>query len=1043
MQVSPGLSRGERGAVSAVALFACALVALAQDQGSAQRLAQSEAWSIVKEHSDATLAGPALVRPTNGQALALNLDAMRALLDAAPREDAPAYREKSIVLALPTPGGGFEHFEVFESPVMEPPLAARYPMIRTYAGRGLSTPTQTVRIDLSPAGFRAQVLGPGGFLIDPVTQGDVTHYMSYAPEDAGEVPEFRCLTTSVGWSSRNDAPIWPGDESGTTVALRSFSLAISTTGEYGAFQGGTVAQTLASVVTVVNRVTGIYERDLGVRLVLAANTDQLLFTSASTDPYAAPGANPTTMNIAQQLFSSVLGDANYDVGHVFHRGPNSGIAGGIGITCQTPTGDGASGKGRGVSVVDPPVGDLFAVNFVAHELGHQFGARHTFNNCTGGPGDDPQIAHEPASGSTIMGYAGLCGSNNLQVQSDAMFAANNVSQIRSFVIETSLGCAEVIQTSNQAPVVDAGPDHTIPARTPFELRPVSASDPDGDALTFSWEQQDGGPAVNLPLLDMGTNPLFRVWSPSTNSLRTLPRLSNLLAGTLPAGETLPTTSRVMNWRLMARDNRPNGGTTGFDDVTISTIDVGAGFAVTSPSASVAWTGGSPQPIAWNVAGTTMTPIDVTAVRIVFSADGGLTWPVVLAESTPNDGFESVIAPILNTSQGRVRVEAVGNIFFNVNQGAITVIAPPVPVTLELSHAPMASDIRGNGNGNGVVESGENVIDLSVPVRNVGQTSAIDLACTLSSLTPTVNVTADTALYMDAPGFGGVATGATPFVLSIAPEHPCGQSIQLLATFTSAGNAPIVLPITLPTGTPGGPGQRVRYVYSGLPVAIPDNLQAGGSATITISGTSGPIVDADFSFDGTTCSSSAGSTTVGLQHGFMGDLAMTLRSPAGTLIPLSTRRGGWGNNMCNTVFDDAAALAISSITATGNPWSNTYRPEQPLAAFNGQSAEGVWTLRVVDNVAGEAGWIRGFSVWLRTLTPPTCEPPAPPCDSIDFNNDGSLFDPQDIEAFMSLYSEGPCVPEGASCNDVDFNNDGSSFDPLDIEVFLRVFSQGPC
>jgi subtilisin-like proprotein convertase family protein len=683
------------------------------------------------------------------------------------------------------------------------------------------------------------------------------------------------------------------------------------------------------------------------------------------------------------------------------------------------------------------------VNFVAHELGHQFGARHTFNNCAGGPGDDAQIAHEPASGSTIMGYAGLCGSNNLQILSDPMFASVNIDQIREFVVDTALACAVAAPTGNAPPVVDAGPDRVIPARTPFELRPAAAGDPDADALTFSWEQRDGGPPANLPLVDLGTNPLFRVWPPSLDSARTLPRLSNLLAGTLASGETLPTTSRQMRWRLVARDNRAGAGATGFDDLTITTVDTGAPFAITTPSGPASWTGGSGQAIAWNVAGTSSAPINAASVRIVFSADGGQTWPIVLSPSTPNDGLETIVAPVLDTTQGRLRVEAIGNIFFSVNAANLSVVSPPLAATLELAGTPIASDATGNGNANGRVEPGENSIRVLVPIRNVGQTPAADLVATLTSLTPTATVAEGVAWYAYASGFGGEALGATPFVLAISPDHPCGEPISLVVGFTSSTASPAAIPVTLATGAPGGPGPLVRHAYAGVPVAIPDNLQAGGSATITLAQVSGPILDVNFSFDGTICSTSSASTTVGLQHGFMGDLAMTLRSPAGTVLPLSTRRGGWGNNMCNTVFDDAAAVAISSITASGAPWSSTYRPEQPLAGFNGQSANGVWTLRIVDNVAGEAGWIRAFSLWVQTQQPPACEPPVSGCDSVDFNNDGSFFDPQDIDAFLSVYSEGSCVPESATCSDVDFNNDGTSFDPLDIEAFLRVFSQGPC
>ncbi len=1034
------MPRSGRWMLVVLAGTVCSSFAAAQENSHVKNDAADAPWTVLKEHAEAALAGESWVRPDEYQAISLDTAAMRTRLAAAPLERTADYRARAIVLELPTPTGEYKFFSVWEAPVMDAALQAQHQDIRTYVGQGLSNPAETLRMDMTPAGFHAQILGPDGdWYIDPVTRHDVNNYASYFKRGLGQARPFQCFTTD---HAGNDDGI--GQEGGPVFLggnLREYRLAITTTGEYGAFHGGTVPSVLAAVTTVVNRVTGVYERDLGARLTLVAGSTAVFFVNASTDPYTAPGANTTTLNAEQAQFDVFVGSANYDVGHLFHLGANNGVAGAIGNVCI------AGSKGRGISVVNPPVGDPFSIDYVAHELGHQFGGRHSFNNCGGGPGDAASIAHEPGSGSTIMAYAGICGSNNLQPNSDAMFASINIfDQMIPYITSgTGSTCDVVTATGNADPVVNAGPNYTIPSRTPFELEVASASDPNGDALTYSWEQRNGGTADALPSDDLGDNPIARVWLPTTSSSRVMPRLSNLLNNTLPVGEVLPTTSRTMTWRCVVRDNRAGGGGAAFDDMTLTSVATAGPFSVTSPASATNWSGGSTQTITWNVAGTTASPINCANVRILFSSDGGNTWPTTILASTPNDGSQAITVPNIATTQGRIRVEAVGNIFFNINQGGLITVSSPLPgIDVVSGGAQTFTDTSGNGNSNARIDTGESEIQVFVPLINNGLTTATGVVGTLTSLTPTVSVTTASAPYNNLAALGAAQTNTSGYVISVSNAHVCGAPISLRLNVATNQGTPAPINFTLTSGTPGGPGTPVRYQFTGPSVTIPDNNPTGGSAVLAISGAATTIMDVNFSFDGTACNTTIGSLTNGLTHSYLGDTVISLISPAGTTVVLSNRRGGGGNNMCNTLFDDSAINPITGIVSGGAPWSNSYRPEGLLSAFNGQNANGNWTCRVVDQASTDAGFINRYSIYITPQLTPTCQPPLPTgCDNIDFNNDGSIFDPMDIDAFLSVYGEGPCIPATATCNDIDFNNDGSIFDPMDIDAFLSVYGEGPC
>ncbi len=615
-----------------------------------------------------------LIEAWERQPFTVDLARVRALLAQATPEDpnvapgAPArYPRQAVELSLPTPAGKFARFEVEEFAVMHPTLAAQYPEIKTYRGRGLDDPGATLALDVTPAGLHAQIRTPEGVVyIDPYYAGNDRIHASYRKSDVIRQLNRRTFYCETPGDARRlilprFKPAAPLTESGTQ--LRTYRLACAANGEYTATTGGTVASGLAAIVTVINRVSAIYESEVAVRLILIANNNTIVYTNSTTDPYsnttAALGQNQTNLDAA-------IGNANYDIGHVFTTG--SGGVAGLGVVCRTGQ------KARGTTGLPNPIGDPFNVDYVAHEIGHQFGGNHTFNgvnsNCSGA-NRSATHAYEPGSGTTIMAYAGICGVNdNLASNSDAYFHFESLSEIITYTT-TGLGnCPTPVATGNAIPVVNAGGNFTIPSRTPFALT-GSATDANGDFLTYCWEERDLGAAQAGNVADNGTSPIFRSFYPTYTPKRIFPKASNLVAGiftnvAVPHGETLPITNRTLNFRLTARDNRSGGGAINTADMAITVIENGAGFAVTAPSGG-SFLAGSNVTATWNATNTNLPPVLATNVKISLSTDGGYTYPHVLLASTPNDGMESVALPAgVMSATARVKVEAVGNIFFAIS-----------------------------------------------------------------------------------------------------------------------------------------------------------------------------------------------------------------------------------------------------------------------------------------------------------------------------------------------------------------------------------------
>src|SRR5579885_2630713 len=600
------------------------------------------------------------------RALTLDLAALRARLDAAPDERSDAM---PITLDLPLPDGTAQRYRVWRTQVMAPELAARYPQIRSFVGRATDRPEIEARLDDSPLGFSAMIRAPEGVtLLQPIALG-----ASASP--------FRCLLDRFAAPSarRSLAPA-PAPATVTGANVRTYRLALAATGEYTQFFGGTVANGMAAIVQAVNRINGIYLTEFAVQFQLVNNNDRLVYTNPATDPYTNNDGN-TMLGQNQSNIDTVIGSANYDFGHVFSTG-GGGVAY-VGVACNN------SFKAQGVTGSSNPTGDAYWVDYVAHEMGHQMGAGHSFNttdgSCGGGNRDASEAA-EPGSGSTIMAYAGICAPSDLQPHSDPFFHAISLVPIAARLTGSGGGttCGTVLATDNHAPVLAAVPAYTIPAQTPFALT-GAATDQDNDPLTYIWEEMDLGTA-SPPEGDDGSRPLVRSFVPSPSPIRLVPELPRILAHDLAAaipsggnigGETWPTTTRDLNFRLTVRDNHPGGGATVSTDAVVRVSAAAGPFRVTAPAAGAQWPSDTRQSVTWNVAGTSVAPVNCASVDVLYSADGGQTFAATLASAVPNSGTASVIVPNLPTAAARIEVRCHDNIFFDISPGDFTIFVDDI------------------------------------------------------------------------------------------------------------------------------------------------------------------------------------------------------------------------------------------------------------------------------------------------------------------------------------------------------------------------------
>jgi hypothetical protein len=564
--------------------------------------------------------------------------------------------KSNVIVSFPTSDGTFKNFRIIEASNFAPELQARYPDIRSYAGQGIEDPSEIIRFSVSPKGFQSMTLSTNqkASFIEPYTE-DAMYYTVFDRSQKGvNTDDFICeVTDQMNKTINKGASTMKNADDGI---LRTYRLAMSATGEYTAYHGGTKAAALAAMNATMTRVNGIYETDFNVTLILIANTDAVIYTNSSTDPYGS-----TTTNYNSQLQStltSVIGESNYDIGHLVANLQNNGNAGCIGCVCTNGQ------KGSGWTSHTVPEGDNFDVDYVAHEMGHQFGANHTWT-FNGNEGSGAQM--EPGSGSTIMGYAGITGATyDVQPHSDPYFHAKSIQQVTDYVKSTS--CQTDTNTGNAVPTVNAGSNYTIPKGTPFVLTGTASDANSSDVLTYCWEQFDQNNAVTkLPSTTATAGVAFRSYLPTTDNKRYFPNLSVVKTGaTSWTWEAVPNVARTLNFRLTVRDNKAGGGANNSDDMIVSVNGTAGPFVVNSPNTNIVWNVGTTQTVTWAVAGTTANGVNVANVDIFLSTDGGDTYPIALATGVPNNGSADILVPNNVGTQNRIMVKGSNHIFFDIS-----------------------------------------------------------------------------------------------------------------------------------------------------------------------------------------------------------------------------------------------------------------------------------------------------------------------------------------------------------------------------------------
>lgn len=602
-----------------------------------------------------------------GDFYTLDFDLMRTLLSDAPNEF--LRNTNPIEVNLPTGQGTIMSFYATQTNTLSPELHKRYPGINNFIVVAVDNPTVFGRIDYTHQGFHGILrVGTKTVYIDPVYQGDKTSYQVYNKSNLIHQKPHQCQVTDEHFDynqTEDKVQMRVSDDN-----LRTYRLAVACTGEYANFHGGTKELVLSAINTSINRINFIYEHDIAVRLELVPDNDKIVFLNPTTDPYNNSNAN-NLFSVNQRVVDDSIGVANYDIGHVFSTG-EGGVAA-LSSVC-------GSNKARGVTGTSQPVNDPFDIDYVAHEMGHQFGANHTQNNSCNRANS---AAFEPGSASSIMGYAGIC-SPNVQNNSDAYFHGHSLIEITSFIINgNGNNCAvRTIIPGEKPDVMVSSVNHIIPRGTPFVLEAMTTS---SDTLTYCWEQYNNEPAPMPPVASNVTGPLFRTYMPVLDNKRVFPALPYILSNATNTWETLPGVGRSMRFIVTAREHRSGGARHVQAFQTVEVANNAGPFRVESPNQpGIVWHSGEPVTIRWDVARTDGIEVNCPFVHISLSSDGGHTFPYNLL-TTDNDGEEEIIVPEILGDSIRLKISGADNIFFDLSNFNFTIRQGPPAFSSHLSH----------------------------------------------------------------------------------------------------------------------------------------------------------------------------------------------------------------------------------------------------------------------------------------------------------------------------------------------------------------------
>ncbi len=665
--------------------------------------------------------------PDQYKLFSLNTKQLISTLDKAPSR--VQQKSSNTIIDLPV-NGKMKKFRILEASILDKDLAQRFPSIKSFVGYGIDDPTSIARFSFSQVGLHAMITSGNhkAIYIDPYTK-DKSSYISYSKADLPPSPDrFECLVEDNFKSNFSEQKI-PTTKNANDGKLRTFRLAVACTGEYSQFhinnQGissGASDQVkkqavLAAINTTMTRVNGIFEKDLALTMVLVNNNTDIIFLNPNTDNLSNNSAG-SLINESQTVCDQFIGRNNYDIGHAFSTG-GGGLA-----QLRSPC---TNSKARGITGSGRPIGDSYDVDYVAHEMGHQYGGNHTQNNSC----QRSNASVEPGSASTIMGYAGIC-SPNVQNNSDAYFHAISIQEMWQNISSGNSRCGAQSNTGNAAPTANAGQDFTIPASTPFVLKGNGSDANSGNSLTYCWEQMDTQPATMPPSPTSTGGPAFRSLTPTASPDRYMPALSTVKAGqTASTWEVVPSVSRTMNFRLTVRDNASGGASTASDNTRI-TVAGGAGpFVVNAPNTNVSWSAGSTQTVTWSVAGTTGNGVNAANVDILLSTDGGSTYPITIASSVTNDGSQNITVPNAVGTQNRIMVRGSGHIFYDISNSNFEITpgtggdtqAPTVPGGLTASNSTQTTiDLNWNASTDNVGVAGYDVYQGNTVITTVTGTS---------------------------------------------------------------------------------------------------------------------------------------------------------------------------------------------------------------------------------------------------------------------------------------------------------------------------------
>ncbi|MEP2278078.1 reprolysin-like metallopeptidase [Maribacter sp.] len=988
-------------------------------------------------------------------------------------------KEISNIIYFPDETGKLIPFLVEDAHLFSEGLALKYPSIKSYKGIALYDATKQIRFSVSQSGIQSTMMtsGENGALFMQKSADDT--YVLYRRTDQDEQDvDFVCKTVpEIKEYSQNLTAKLVDDQT-----LRKFRVAISASGEYTEFHGGTKADALAAINATLTRINAVFERDLAITLELIANTDLVIYTNSETDPYTG-----SLSSQVQNTLSSVIGEANYDIGHLFNQQDNTldGNSGFIGAVCID------SRKGSGYTTLSSPVGDAFDIDLVAHEMGHQFGANHSFSHISEGT----TVQVEPASGTTIMGYAGITGNNNVASNSDDYFHYVSIVQIRDYLETISCGETEVL--SNNPPVITPLTDYVIPKGTPFVLT-GEATDADAtNVLSYTWEQVDNGIVTQATFgPDNPAGASFRSLPPKLTPERYFPNLNRILSGeltqTVPtsgsAWETLSNVGRDLNFSLTVRDNALNGGQSDSDEMTVSVSNEAGPFLISSQATEESFEAGSIQTITWDVANTDISPVNAETVSIFLSTDGGLTFSVALIENTLNDGSQTIIIPNIATSTGRIMIKADDNIFFAVND--VNFAITPSEIVLDFEEVvfdickpdDLSIDFTYETDLGFDEESTFSVLDLPIGIT--------------ATFTPAVADTDNTLVTVDFEGISSVDAGIYPIrVLATAATVTKEITLQLriyddnfeevvlvspvdnfenastdvlLEWETSIGNTQYdveiaddvnfinVIESSTVNGSSFSPtlidnnssyfwrikpkndcGEGVFSIpFSFSTVQFNCTTKSATGMPITISSSGTPVITSKIVFFEDLPIADI-NVQLDIEHTFLADLVVSLTSPAGTTVTLVSNSCGDSRNI-NAIFDDDSPAFTCSVSPG---ISGSVKPLGSLSSFNGESILGEWTLEVKDNAPSDGGSLNSFV--LEACVEGEFRPDADNDGVFDDGDDLCLGTPigQEVDASGCAIYRFPVENfivslESETCSD---NNDGSlSIVPklaLDYEVIV--------